>query len=69
MISRETNHYQVVKDCVTGKQAINEKSAVSAAVLAERLEKLKRLGGCFENIEFSGAMKNVLEEASSLALC
>ncbi len=69
MIGREANHYQIVKDCVTGKKAVDQKAVESSAVLAERLEKLKKLGGCFGNIDFSPAMKEMLEKNKSLALC
>ena len=69
MIGRETNHYQIVKDYVTGKKAMDQKTADSAAVLAERLENLKKLGGCFAKIEFSQEMRSMLEEQKDLALC
>ena len=52
-MSTEFDHFNIVLESMTGSRATDEKTFSSIAVLAERLEKVKKLGGGFEGIEFS----------------
>lgn len=47
------DHCQIVRRNLSGKRAVDEETFASLAVLAERLERVKRLGNVFSNIEFS----------------
>ena len=58
----ERNHFQVVSESLSGQRAIDEDTLSSVAVLAERLERLKRTSGMFDEITFS-------PEAEELACC
>jgi hypothetical protein len=58
----ERNHFQVVKESLSGKRAVSEDTFSSIAVLAERLERLKRTSSIFANITFS-------PQAEELACC
>ena len=54
--------FKIINDSLTGKRAIDETTFSSVAVLAERMEQLKRNSDLFEDIDFS-------PELEELALC
>ena len=54
--------FKIINDTLTGKRTIDETTFSSVAVLAERMEQLKRNNEIFENINFS-------PEVEELALC
>ena len=56
MIGTDSNHCRIVAESLSGRREVDEKTHTSVAVLDERLERLKRLGGAFSKIAFS---KNV----------
>lgn len=49
----ERDHFKVVNESLSGTRAIDEDTFSSVAVLAERLERLKRTSSMFDNITFS----------------
>ena len=54
--------FKIINDSLTGKRPIDETTFSSVAVLAERMEQLKRSSKIFEDINFS-------PEVEELALC
>ncbi|HEG43777.1 MAG TPA: hypothetical protein ENH94_07005 [Phycisphaerales bacterium] len=58
----ERNHFKVVNESLSGQRAVDEDTFSSVAVLAERLERLKRTSNIFANITFS-------PQAEELACC
>ena len=48
-----SNHCRIVNESLSGERAVDEQTFASLAILSERLERLKRLGNIFSNIEFS----------------
>ena len=58
----ENSYYQVLSDTLTGSRAVDEESFSAVAVLAERLDTLKRTNSMFEGISFS-------PEVEELASC
>ena len=56
MIGTDSNHCRIVAESLSGRREVDEKTHTSVAVLDERLERLKKLGGAFSKIAFS---KNV----------
>ncbi len=58
----ERNHFKVVNDSLSGQRAVDDDTFSSVAVLAERLERLKRTSSIFANITFS-------PQAEELACC
>ncbi len=58
----ERDHFKVVSESLSGQRAIDEDTLSSVAVLAERLERLKRTSSMFDGITFS-------PQAEELACC
>ncbi|RKY11894.1 MAG: hypothetical protein DRP65_02885 [Planctomycetota bacterium] len=56
------NHFEVITKSLTGDRPTDEETFSSTAVLAQRLERLKRSNPLFEKIDFS-------EQVEELALC
>lgn len=52
-----TDAVDVVRQGLTGLQRVDEQVLASAAVLAQRLERLKGAGGLFGQISFSPQME------------
>jgi hypothetical protein len=62
MLTAKCDHFKVVKDSLSGTRPIDEETFSSVAVLAQRLETLKRIGPLFDDVTFS-------QEAEELAVC
>jgi hypothetical protein len=56
------DNFKIINDSLTGKRPIDETTFSSVAVLAERMERLKKNSEVFEDISFS-------PEVEELALC
>ena len=54
--------FQAVTDCISGIRPTDEESLSSIAILADRLERLKRSSNIFSGISFS-------DEAEEFAAC
>jgi hypothetical protein len=59
MIEMDLNHYQIVEKGLTGERAVDEQTFASLEILAERLERLKKLDKMFSSIEFSSAVERL----------
>ena len=58
----ERNHFKVVNESLSGQRAVDEDTFSSVAILAERLERLKKTSSIFADITFS-------PQAEELACC
>lgn len=67
MIELNSDHWQIVKDSVTGDRNIDEQSFASLAVLDERLERIRQLGGGFSDIALSSAVEKLRRQPSRAA--
>ena len=61
MLGAECNHFKVVTDSLAGVRPTDEEMFSSIAVLAERLERLKKTNDLFNDVGFS-------EQVEELAL-
>lgn len=62
MLDDECNHFEVITKSLTGDRPTDEETFSSTAVLAQRLERLKKSNPLFEKVDFS-------EQVDELALC
>jgi hypothetical protein len=62
MLEAECNHFEVITKSLTGDRPTDEETFSSTAVLAQRLERLKKSNPLFEKVGFS-------EQVEELALC
>jgi hypothetical protein len=60
------DHCQIIRRNLLSKRAVDEETFASLAVLAERLERVKRLGNVFSNIEFSPDVERLKSRADAV---
>lgn len=53
------NHWHIVSRSLTGQRAIDEQTFASAAVLGERLNRLRKLDKVFCHVDFSPDVKRL----------
>lgn len=68
MIGTDSNHCRIVAECLAGKREVDEQTLASLSVLDERLEKLKKLGGAFSGVVFSGAVERLRTQIGTVAV-
>jgi len=68
MIEVNSNYCQIVRDSLAGERAIDGQTFASLAILAERLERLKKLGRNFSDVAFSSAVKKLTRQKDILAV-
>ncbi len=56
MIGTDSNHCRIVAGSLVGEREVDERTFASLAILAERLERLKKIDETFSGIEFSPAV-------------
>jgi len=68
MIGMDLNHCRIVEKGLTGERAVDEQTFASLEILAERLERLKKLDKTFSSIEFSSAVKKLKTRKNAVAV-
>ena len=68
MMELYSDHCQIVRDGLSGRATVDEQTLASVAVLGERLEHVRKLGGKFSQIEFSPAVEQLKTRSSGLAV-
>jgi len=63
----ESDHFQIVDMSINGRRAVDEQTLSSAAVLGERLARLKKANKAFNKVEFSPAVKKLQRHHKALA--
>ena len=62
------NYCEIVKKSLSGEKPVGEETFVSLTVLAERLERLKKLGKRFSKVSFSSEIRELAAQESPLAI-
>ena len=68
MIGVDSNHCQIVGKSLASERTVDEQTFASVAILAERLERLKRLDRVFSNVTFSSAVKRLKGQKRAVAV-
>jgi hypothetical protein len=68
MTGTDSNHCRIVTESLAGKREIDEQTYSSLAILDERLERLKNLGGTFSSIAFSPDAQSLLSNNKAVAV-
>jgi hypothetical protein len=68
MIDERLNHCEIVGKSLRGERGVDEQTFASLAVLAERLEGLKKLGEVFEDAAFSEDVRKLIEQKDAVAV-
>jgi len=68
MIGTDSNHWQIVRNSLSGERAVDEQTYASLAILAERLERLKDLDSIFSKVTLSSAVKKLLRQKNAIAV-
>jgi hypothetical protein len=68
MIGTDSNHCRIVAESLAGKREVDEQTLSSLAVLDERLERLKKLGGAFSGVVFSRAVERLRTHNSTVTV-
>jgi len=69
MAEMDFNECQIVKDSITGKRSIDEQTFASVAILADRLERLKKSEKLFAGVRFSSAVRKLARQRKTVAVC
>ncbi len=68
MTGMDSDHYQIVKDCLSGEREVDEQAFVSLAALTERLECLRKVDRIFGSVAFSPAVKKLSRCKTAVAV-
>ena len=68
MIGTDSNHCRIVAESLAGRREVDEQTLASLAVLDERLQRLKKLGGAFSGVVFSGAIEQLRTHPSTVTI-
>jgi hypothetical protein len=68
MIEMDSNHYQVLKDSLTGQRAVDEQTLGAIEVLGERLEELRKFDKVFAKVSFSPAVRKLAGRSHAVAI-
>ncbi len=68
MIGTDSNHCRIVAESLAGQLEADEKTLASLAVLDDRLERLKKLGGAFSGVVFSRAVEQLRTHNSTVTV-
>jgi len=68
MIEVDSNYCRIVRNSLSGKRAVDEETIASLAILAERLERLKKLDKVFDKVAFSPDVEELKERKSAVAV-
>ena len=61
----ELNHSQIVLESMMGEREADEQTFTSLAILAERLERLKKFSNSFSEVSFSAAAKKLMRRRNT----
>lgn len=62
MMRTDSNHYRVVAESISGNREVDDQTLTSLTVLEEKLERLKKFDEMFSGIEFSSAVRKILDQ-------
>jgi hypothetical protein len=61
MIQPNPDHSTIVAESLSGAREVDEQTFASAAVLAERLRRVRALGGSFSRVSFSPDVEQLMQ--------
>jgi len=64
----EPNHFEIVRDSLTGGRTTDEQTFASINILAERLENVRKLHRTLIDVEFSPYVQELIEQEMKLAV-
>jgi len=64
----DMNHCQIVAMSLSGEREVDEETFASLAILAERLERVKKVGNQFSGVTFSSAVEKLARERRRIAV-
>ena len=68
MIETYPDHWQIIRDSISGHRTIDEQTYASLAVLSDRLERVRKLGLDFADVGFSPAVEKLKNARSEMAV-
>ena len=68
MLGKDSSNWQLVKQSLSGDRVVDEQTHASIAILAERLERLKKLDKVFENVAFSPDVLQLAKQDNRIAV-
>jgi len=69
MIGSDWNHRQILKESISGRRAVDERTFASLEILTDRLERLKKLDKVFSKVTFSPAVRELVERRNAVPVC
>ena len=57
----DCDHFKIVTESLAGSRSVDEETFSSVAVLAERLDRLKKTSSVFSNVSFSPELEELAE--------
>ena len=69
MLETECNHFKLITDSLTGKRSTDEDTFSSIAVLAERLDRLRKTNALFSEVAFSEQVEDLALRGMISAIC
>ena len=67
MFTGQRNHFEVLNESLGKAGKFDDRCCESVAVLAERLERLKKSYSCFEGVSFSSDVNDLSSKFCSIA--
>jgi hypothetical protein len=61
MVTAQSDYFKTVKETITGKRPLDEEAFSSVAVLAQRLERLKKNHPMLEDVTFSDHVQELAD--------
>lgn len=68
MLVMEPNHFELVKESLSGRREIDEDTFASLEVLRERMERLRGLDKSFSGIGFSPFVRRLVRQHKEVAV-
>ena len=68
MTGMDSDHCQIVKDCLSGEREVDEQALASLATLTERLERLRKVDMFFGSVAFSPAVEKLSRCKTAVAV-
>ncbi len=68
MVGMDAGHFRIVAKSLTGGRAVDAQTFASLTILAERLEKVKKLGEAFGEVGFSSAVGKLTRGKKTIAI-
>jgi hypothetical protein len=65
----DSDHCEIVAKSLRGEKTPDEQTFASLAILADRLERVKKVSPCLSEVAFSQAAKELAKQKSEITVC